>query len=107
LIGETGVQDDYGAAFLGSAFPSLVDSPAKKLAGFLLAPPDCVLPHVNSLGRDVVSPPRGAFRRVLSGVGAMKAAFKAIFAIALVLGLASTVAANAPLVTAPQVLTSN
>jgi hypothetical protein len=69
------VQDDYGAAFLGSAFPSLVDLPAKKPAG-LLAPPDCVLSHVNSLGRDVVGPPRGAFRRVLSGVGAMKAAFQ-------------------------------
>ena len=37
----------------------------------------------------------------------MKTAFKALFAIALVLGLASTVAANAPLVTAPQVLTNN
>ena len=37
----------------------------------------------------------------------MKTAFNVVFAIALVLGLVSTVAANAPLVTAPQVLTSN
>ena len=70
-------------------------------------PPDCVLPHVNCRETDVAIPQRGAFRRVLSGVGAMKTAFKAVFAIALVLGLVSTVAANAPLVTAPQVLTSN
>ena len=34
----------------------------------------------------------------------MRTAFKVVFAIALVLGLVSTVAANAPLVTAPQVL---
>jgi hypothetical protein len=37
----------------------------------------------------------------------MKTAFKAVFAIALVVGLVSTVAANVSLVTAPQVLTSN
>ena len=37
----------------------------------------------------------------------MNTAFKAVFGIALVLGLVSTVAANAPLVTAPQVLSSN
>ena len=37
----------------------------------------------------------------------MKSAFKVVFAIALILGLVSTVAANAPLVTAPQVLASN
>ena len=37
----------------------------------------------------------------------MKSAFKVVFAIALILGLVSTVAANVSLVTAPQVLTSN
>ena len=37
----------------------------------------------------------------------MKAVFKVIFALALVLGLVSTVAANAPLGTALQVITSN
>ena len=45
--------------------------------------------------------------RLLFGVGAMKSAFKVVFAIALILGLVSTVAANVSLVTAPQVLTSN
>ena len=34
--------------------------------GFLLHPSDCVLPHVNLLGSDVVSPSRGIFRRVYS-----------------------------------------
>jgi hypothetical protein len=37
----------------------------------------------------------------------MKIAFNVVFTMALILGLASTVAANAPLVTAQQVLTSN
>jgi hypothetical protein len=37
----------------------------------------------------------------------MKAVFKVAFALALVLGLVNTVAANVPLVTAPQVSTSN
>jgi hypothetical protein len=37
----------------------------------------------------------------------MKTAFKVVFAMALVLGLVSTVAANVPLVTALQVLASN
>ena len=45
--------------------------------------------------------------RVLFGVGAMKTAFNVVFTMALILGLVSTVAANAPLVSAPQVLTSN
>ena len=77
--------------------------------GSLLHPSDCVLPHINSPGRDVVSPSARYFspRRLLFGVGAMKAAFKVVFATALILGLVSTVAANVSLVTAPQVLTSN
>jgi hypothetical protein len=37
----------------------------------------------------------------------MKSAFKVVFAIALILGLVSTVAANVSLVTAPQVSTRN
>jgi len=37
----------------------------------------------------------------------MKTAFNVVFTMALILGLVSTVAANAPLGTAPQVLTSN
>jgi hypothetical protein len=37
----------------------------------------------------------------------MKTAFNVVFTMALILGLVSTVAANAPLVTAPQVLASN
>src|SRR6476646_3662430 len=45
--------------------------------------------------------------RLLFGVGAMKSASKVVFAIALILGLVSTVAANVSLVTAPQVSTRN
>jgi hypothetical protein len=44
---------------------NLSTAPARKLAGFLLHPPHCVLPHVNSLERDVVSP-RGTSRRAYS-----------------------------------------
>jgi hypothetical protein len=44
---------------------------------------------------------------LLFGVGAMKSAFKFVFAITLILGLVSTVAANVSLGSAPQVLTSN
>ena len=39
---------------------------AGKLVGFFVGPPECVLPHVNSLGRDVVLPSRGTFRRANS-----------------------------------------
>jgi hypothetical protein len=50
------------------------------------------------------SPLRGGFSpRLLSGVEVMKRAFNVLFTLALIAGLASTVAANAQLGTALQV----
>ena len=90
------------------AIPSNL-APLGKLAGlFVAAVGLCAAAH-QFARRDVVSPSARYFspRRLLFGVGAMKAAFKVVFATALILGLVSTVAANVSLVTAPQVLTSN
>jgi hypothetical protein len=90
------------------AIPSNL-APLGKLAGLFVAPVGlCAAAH--QFARKGCSQSFARYfspRRLLFGVGAMKAAFKVVFATALILGLVSTVAANVSLVTAPQVLTSN
>ena len=67
-----------------------------------------VLPHVKSRETDVVIGFARYFSpRLLLGVEVMKKVFNALFAAALILGLASTLAANARHGTAPQLVTSN
>jgi hypothetical protein len=67
-----------------------------------------VLPHVKSRETDVVIGFARYFSpRLLLGVEVMKKVFNALFAAALILGLASTLAANAQHGTAPQLVTSN
>ena len=69
---------------------------------------NCALPHIRWREADVGPTPRGLFSpRLLFGVEVMKKVFNALFAAALILGLASTLAANAQHGTAPQAVTSN
>jgi hypothetical protein len=63
-----------------------------------------VQPHVTAARMHLGSLLRSAFSsRMLFGVEAMRKAFNVLFALALILGVASTVAANAQLGTALQV----
>ena len=56
--------DTRAAAATGVRVPLSLHPPGNR-RGFV-APADCVLPHVNSLSTDVVSPLRGTSRRVYS-----------------------------------------
>jgi len=98
------------AAVLNSRCPRyLPTSPRwENWRGFLLHPSDCVLPHVNLLGSECSQSLARYFSpRLLFGVEVVKKVFNALFAAALILGLASTLAANAQHGTAPQLVTSN
>jgi hypothetical protein len=108
LPNRTGpAQNEHAGGGRNRCARTSLTSPARKPAGFCCPGGLCAAARQFIKYGCSQSFARYFSPRLLFGVGAMKFAFKVVFAIALILGLVSTVAANVSLVTAPQVSTRN